>query len=159
MAVYAGMRHIEPRIGRVVERMAADLGLESRALFTGYIDSNRLGEYLPAMDAGLLILNDKIARRYGPLNTKSSTYGIYTLAVIASSAVPSESPEELEKAMFLVTPEDVDHLTETVLYLYENPAERRRRAQAFHDIVLSKMTWDAVAGEILRIAVSDKKRG
>jgi protoporphyrin/coproporphyrin ferrochelatase len=58
MRVYAGMRHIEPRIGRIVERMAADGVERFVAIALAPQKSSNTAGYRRAVDAALAGLGD-----------------------------------------------------------------------------------------------------
>jgi len=57
----------------------------------------------------------------------------------------------------LVPPQDSQALANTILWLYRHPKEREKKAKILHDFVVKKLTWNAVAGEILEIIKRDKK--
>jgi glycosyltransferase involved in cell wall biosynthesis len=134
-----------------LEKEVTRHGMGSYSIFTGFVNPELLGNYVPAIDAGVIILNSEVARRYGPLNTKSSTYGIFKTAVIVSCISSAGYPKELVDPLFFAEPESPEALADVIKRLHDDPKERERRANMFHSIVKSKMTWEACADLILRI--------
>ena len=134
-----------------LQKKVAKYGIESHSLFTGFVDPELLGRYVPAFDVGAIILNSEIARRYGPLNTKSSTYGIFKIPVIVSCISAIGYQKELIDSLFFTKPGSPEALADVIIHLHDNPYERERKANIFHTLVKSKMTWEECASQILHI--------
>ena len=103
------------------------------------------------MDVGVIILDKEIARRYGPLNTKSSTYGIFKIPVIVSSLSLVGYQKKIMNSLFFTKPESPEALADMIIQLHDDPYEKKRKANMFHSLVKSKMTWDVCAIQILHI--------
>ena len=131
------------------------LGLENRTIFTGYIQSDELGEVLPAFDVGLSCLTKKNALRYGPITTKVSTYALNEIAVICAGSSLKGYPIEIVQGVHLVPAEDPYSLADKIRWLYNYPEERKHKAKMLREFAVKKLTWDATAEEILRIIRKD----
>ena len=132
-------------------------GLENKTVFTGYVQFEELASILPAFDVGLLIPTKKAIERYGPFSTKSSTYAIFRLPIIAAGFSLEGYPDELSRGLFLVPPEDPHALADIFLWLFNHPEERKEKGDILHDFVIKKLTWNAVTKEILDVIKHDKK--
>ena len=136
---------------RPLQKKVEKYGLGSSSVFTGFVDPELLGNYVPAMDVGVIILDKEIARRYGPLNTKSSTYGIFKIPVIVSSLSLVGYQKKIMNSLFFTKPESPEALADMIIQLHDDPYEKKRKANMFHSLVKSKMTWDVCAIQILHI--------
>ena len=135
-----------------LQQKIIECGLEKKALFTGYIEHEMLGRYIPAMDVGMCLFDQVSLKLYGPVSTKPATYGIFKIPVIVSGTPLAGYPEALCQSLFWVPAEDSAALSDLFLGIYKNSEERKRKGKALHAFVCSEMTWDAVAGVITRIA-------
>jgi glycosyltransferase involved in cell wall biosynthesis len=134
-----------------------ELGLSKRTIFTGYVQQEKLGEMLATSDIGLSILNKKYTFRYGPVTTKLSTYASYCLSVIATGFSMEGYPNELNRALLLVPPEDPKALADMIYWLYNHPEERNNYTQALHDYVIKSLSWESVTKQILEIIFHNRK--
>jgi glycosyltransferase involved in cell wall biosynthesis len=135
-----------------LERRTSEAGMEDKVLFTGYIASDALGDFLPAMDVGLSLGSRYFTRTYGSVTTKVATYGIFGIPVIVSAASLDGYPEPLKEALLTVQPEDAPALSKLIMQIHRRCDELKKSAEKLHFHVKSDMTWDAVAAKILRAA-------
>ena len=125
------------------------LGFKNSVLFTGYIESELLGCYLPSMDVGLCLGDRKSTRLYGTSSTKIATYGIYRIPVIISASLEG-CAEALRRSLFVVPPEDVKALANLIEQLFFNRKELNEKAELFNAFAEAEMTWNASAAKILQ---------
>lgn len=134
-----------------VKAMAGEMGIADRIIFKGYIQPDKLGQVMPAIDIGLSLLTKKNALRYGPVTTKLSTYALHKVPVISAGISLKGYPKELSQGLFLVPPEDTQALSNIFTYLHNHPEDRARKAKILGDFASKKLTWESVAKEILEI--------
>jgi glycosyltransferase involved in cell wall biosynthesis len=134
-----------------IEKKALKLGLEKKTIFTGYIEPEKLDNILPALDLGLMILTKKHVTSAGPIHTKLSTYAMYGLPIVTAGFSLKGYPEDLIRGLYLVPPENPSSMADEILRIYNNPKERSERARILYDYATEKLTWNAVAKEILSI--------
>jgi glycosyltransferase involved in cell wall biosynthesis len=60
-------------------------------------------------------------------------------------------PEEVQRGVLLMDPEDAAGLAAIILRLQQNPSEADRRAQCLRRYVMNHLTWKAVAADILAV--------
>ncbi len=136
-----------PAVRRFVQTMA----LTDRVIFTGFVQPEQFPALLPALDVGLMNLTAAAVAEHGPLHTKLATYGLAGLPVITAATTLSGYPEDLVQRLFVVPPEDPGALADVILTLAQQPHLKTAAGLALQDFVRQKLTWTAVAGEILKI--------
>ncbi|MCK9377143.1 MAG: glycosyltransferase [Syntrophobacterales bacterium] len=134
-----------------VKEQAAALGLTDRLVLTGYLPEAAYARVLPAMDVGLMSLTPAAVLEHGPIHTKMATYASFNLPSITAGYSLEGYPAEVRRGVVLVPPGDPDALAAAILRLHQNPAEAARRARNLHHFVMNRLTWKAVAADILRI--------
>lgn len=137
--------------------MSQKMHLTSRLIFLGYVQPESLFEVMGAIDVALMVLTKKGIQDLGPVTTRFATYAAFEMPVIANDVYIGDYPQELRNGLSLVPPEDAQALADTILWLYKHPKEREEKAKILHDFVVKKLTWNSVAGEILKIIKRDKK--
>lgn len=139
-----------PEAARIEKRIHA-LGIADRVIMTGFLPQEALSGVLPAMDLGFMTLTREAVLEHGPIHTKLGTYGMFRLPVVSAGYSLDGYPLETREALLLVPPGDDSVLAETIIHLHQNPAERERIAIRLHDFVVRRLTWKAVAADILAI--------
>ncbi len=134
-----------------VKRQAADLGLTDRVVFTGFLPSEAFTRVLPAMDVALMPLTRAAVLEHGPIHTKMATYASFNLPVVTAGYSLEGYPEEVQRGVLLVPPEDAPALAAIILQLHQNPPEAARLAQSLRRYVMHRLTWKAVAADILAV--------
>jgi glycosyltransferase involved in cell wall biosynthesis len=134
-----------------VKRQAAALGLADRVVFTGFLSTEEFAQVLPAMDVALMPLTKAAALEHGPIHTKMATYASFNLPVVTAGYSLEGYPEEVQRGVVLMPPEDAAALAAIILRLQQNPAEALRLAQFLRSYVMSRLTWNAVAADILTV--------
>lgn len=134
-----------------VKRQAGDLGLADRVVFTGFLPPEAFARVLPAMDVALMPLTKAAALEHGPIHTKMATYASFNLPVVTAGYSLEGYPEEVRRGVLLMPPEDAAALAAIILRLHQNPSEAARRAQTLRRYVMHRLTWKAVAADILAV--------
>ena len=134
-----------------VKRQAADLGLADRVVFTGFLPPEEFARVLPAMDVALMPLTKAAALEHGPIHTKMATYASFNLPVVTAGYSLEGYPEEVQRGVLLMPPEDAAALAAIILQLQQNPSEAARLAQSLRRYVMNRLTWKAVAADILAV--------
>ncbi|MFA5112260.1 MAG: glycosyltransferase [Desulfobaccales bacterium] len=134
-----------------VKEQAAALGLADRLVLTGYLPEAVYSRVLPAMDVGLMSLTPAAVLEHGPIHTKMATYASFNLPSVTAGYSLEGYPEEVRRGVVLVPPGDPDTLATAILRLHQYPAEAARRAQDLRQFVMERLTWKAVAADILSI--------
>jgi glycosyltransferase involved in cell wall biosynthesis len=120
-------------------------------VFTGFLPPEEFAWVLPAMDVGLMPLTKTAALEHGPIHTKMATYASFNLPVVTAGYSLEGYPEEIRSAVLLMPPEDATALAAIILRLQQNPAEAVRLAQSLRRYVMNRLTWKAVAADILTV--------
>ena len=134
-----------------VKRQAADLGLADRVVFTGFLPPEEFARVLPAMDVALMPLTKAAVLEHGPIHTKMATYASFNLPVVTAGYSLEGYPEEVQRGVLLMAPEDAAGLAAIILQLHQNPSEAVRLAQSLRRFVMNRLTWKAVAADIMAI--------
>ena len=134
-----------------VKRRAAALGLAERLILTGFQPPQEFARILPAMDVGLMPLIKAAALEHGPIHTKMATYAGFNLPVVTAGYSLEGYPQEVAQGVYLVPPEDTGALAALILKLYQHPEARQRKAAKLARYVAARLTWKAVAGDILTV--------
>jgi glycosyltransferase involved in cell wall biosynthesis len=134
-----------------VRRQAADLGLVDRVVFAGFLPPEEFARVLPAMDVGLMPLTKAAVLEHGPIHTKMATYASFNLPVVTAGFSLEGYPEEVRSGVLLMPPEDSAALATIILQLHQNPPEAARLAQTLRRYVMNRLTWKAVAADILAV--------
>jgi glycosyltransferase involved in cell wall biosynthesis len=141
-----------------VKGRAAALGLRERVLFTGFLHRQEFIKVLPAMDVGLMLLNAAAALEHGPIHTKMPTYACFNLPAVAGGYTLEGYPEEVRRGVWLVPPENVPALAALILRLYLEPKAGEEKARSLRRYVLERLTWKAVAADIMAVMEKSCKR-
>jgi glycosyltransferase involved in cell wall biosynthesis len=134
-----------------VKRQAADLGLEDRVIFTGFLPPEEFARVLPATDLALMPLTKAAALEHGPIHTKMATYASFNLPVVTAGYSLHGYPEEVQRGVLLMPPEDAAGLAAIILQVHQNPSEAARRAHSLRRYVMDRLTWKDVAADILAV--------
>lgn len=134
-----------------IKQKVQTLGLAERVIFTGFLQQDAFSGVLPAMDIGFMSLRREALMEHGPIHTKLGTYATFRLPVVTAGLSLEGYPEEIRHGVLLVPPEDDESLARTILWLHENPLERRRISDFMYDYVMRRLTWKAVTADILRV--------
>jgi len=134
-----------------VKRQAAALGLADRVVCTGFLPPEEFAQVLPAMDVGLMPLTKAAVLEHGPIHTKMATYASFNLPVITAGYSLEGYPEEVRRGVWLVPPDDPAALAARILQLHQHPGEGEMMARSLNRYVLERLTWKAVAADILAI--------
>jgi glycosyltransferase involved in cell wall biosynthesis len=103
------------------------------------------------MDVGLMPLTKAAVLEHGPIHTKMATYASFNLPVVTAGYSLEGYPEEVRRGVLLMPPEDAAALAAIILQLQQNPAEAARLAQSLRRYVMNRLTWKAVASDILAV--------
>jgi glycosyltransferase involved in cell wall biosynthesis len=140
-----------PKIAEEVTK----LSLDKKTIFTGYIEPEKLGRIMPALDLGLMILTKEHVVSAGPVHTKLATYAMYSLPVVTAGFSLKGYPEELIQGLYLVPPENSCAIADQILHIHKNPKESSKKAKILHDYAIRKLTWNAVTRKIIDIMQHD----
>jgi glycosyltransferase involved in cell wall biosynthesis len=140
-----------------IEKKVSEIGLERNMIFTGYIDSEKLGNVIPALDIGLLILTKKHAVSAGPVHTKLATYAMFNLPIVTTGFSLKGYPEDLCQGLYLVPPENRSAMADKILHIYNNPKESSEKAKILNNYALNNLSWNAVTIEIIEIMKNNIK--
>jgi colanic acid biosynthesis glycosyl transferase WcaI len=134
-----------------VKGRAAALGLADRMICPGFLPPEEFAPLLPAMDVGLMPLTKEAVLEHGPIHTKMATYARFNLPVVTAGYSLEGYPEAVGRGVWLVPPEDAAALAATIFQIYQHPQEREKKAGDLARYVLERLTWKAVAGDILAV--------
>ncbi|UCE07621.1 MAG: glycosyltransferase [bacterium] len=139
------------------KKKAQEMRMISRIVFLGYVQPECLFEVMGAIDVGLMNMRLKGLVDLGPVTTRFATYAAFQMPVIANSTYMGNYPNELKQGLSVVPPENPQALSDMILWLYYHPEEGKAKAKILYDFVIRKLTWNAVAMEILDIIEYDGK--
>ena len=96
-------------------------------------------------------LTKAAALEHGPIHTKMATYASFNLPVVTAGYSLEGYPDEVQRGVLLMPPEDAAGLSAIILHLQHNPSEAARLAQSLRRYVMNRLTWKAVAADILAV--------
>jgi glycosyltransferase involved in cell wall biosynthesis len=129
---------------KTIDALIAELGLESRIRWTGFVSDADVFNYLRAVDAVVLPFRDGASFR------RSSLMVAIHLGCIIITTKPSVSIPEFEQGqMLLVAPEDSAGLATAIQKLKDSP-ELRQSLQTKVKSLRQRFDWDAVAAETVK---------
>lgn len=137
-----------PRVD-IIKNKVAHYNLERRVHFTGYIEEEKLGNYVAAFDIALIPLSKKSTDLYGSLPTKFATYSMLGVPVVTTKSKISQYPKDIRENIFLYIPENRYSLSETILFLHKNKKLRRKSADKLKKYVSTHLTWNKVSQNVI----------
>jgi glycosyltransferase involved in cell wall biosynthesis len=141
-----------------VKSLAAAMGLTDRVIFTGFLHEEKLAPVMPALDLGLIQYTKAAVLEQGPIPSKMATYAGAGLPVVTAGHSLEGYPEEVRRGVWLVPPEDAAALASMLLHLQQRPQERETKARSLNRYVLERLTWRAVAADIIAVMEKSCKR-
>jgi glycosyltransferase involved in cell wall biosynthesis len=130
---------------------AEAMGLGTRVKFLGFVPQEQFGHILPALDVGLMNLTPEGVCVHGPVHTKLASYAWFHVPVVTAGFTLDGYPGEVQRGLFLVPPGDSQALADLIWWLFQNPVARQTAAAVLHEFTLRKLTWTAIAQDILHI--------
>jgi glycosyltransferase involved in cell wall biosynthesis len=140
-----------------IKQIAKRIGLSSKIVDLGFIQSDDLYKVIGAIDVALMNLTRIGLDDLGPITTRFATYAAFQIPVLTNSLYLENYPQELTKGLFTIPHEDPQALANKILWLYNHPEERKKNARILYDFVKKNLTWDFVSKEIKDIISHDKK--
>jgi glycosyltransferase involved in cell wall biosynthesis len=129
-----------------MERLIAELGVEDRVMWTGYIGELEVSASFWASDLCVLPYRDGVSFRRGTLMA-ALAHGM----AIVSTAPRVEIPELVEgQSMALVAPEDPEALARKIRELAESPRLRSRLSRGAARLS-SRFNWTGIAQRTLEL--------
>lgn len=122
-----------------LRRLAANLGIESRVLFTGYIKEGELPLHFAMAD---LFVFHSTYETFGLVLVQAMAAGKPVVSV-RSTAIPEVVEDGCEGK--LVAPLDPDALARAILSLLGDEAARARFSAAARRSAVERFSWDAIA--------------
>jgi glycosyltransferase involved in cell wall biosynthesis len=80
-----------------------------------------------------------------------ATYASFNLPVVTAGYSLEGYPEEVQSGVWLVPPEDAATLAARILQLHQHPEEGEMMAHSLRRYVMDRLTWKAVAADILAV--------
>jgi glycosyltransferase involved in cell wall biosynthesis len=133
-----------------IESKIAELGLNSTVLITGLIPQSRVPEMLAAADIAVLPY-PQLPRElwFSPL--KLYEYMAVGKAIVASDAGQISEMIEHDFSGLLVEPGDVAHLSEALIKLLKDPAERERLGCNARQRAVERHSWRRYVERLVRV--------
>lgn len=129
---------------KTIDALIAELGLESRISWTGFVGDAEVFNYLRSVDAVVLPFRDGASFRRSSLMV-----AIHLGACIITTKPSMNIPEFEQGQMLLVSPEDSTGLAAAIQSLKDSP-ELRQTLQAKVKTLRQRFDWDAVAEETIK---------
>jgi glycosyltransferase involved in cell wall biosynthesis len=117
----------------------------------GWQEHERLSSFLNAGDAQVL---GSVREQFGLVLVEGMACGLPAIAV--NRLGPAEIIDD-GRTGWLVEPDDVEHLTEAVVSVLDDDAERRARGLAARDQAVLRWSWPSLAGQMAQ-ALEDTAR-
>ena len=133
-----------------IEKQVSENGLEEKVIFTGTVEPNLVPGLLSLAD--IAVLNPRVSGA----STAQSPLKLFEY-MAAGKAIVAPKIDYVEKILtdhengLLITPDDVEALTCSLLELVENGQLRQRMGQAAQQKALQEHSWDQVARKIEQI--------
>ena len=136
-----------------IKRIAEDLHIKDKVIFTGNVPHLQIYNYIPIMDIAVMA---KSKWYMSPI--KIFEYGALGKAVIAVATLPVRDVMKNEADGILIK-ETIDDLEDALRKLVNNKALRERLGDNFREKIKSQFTWDIAASTILKqfSAINSKK--
>lgn len=135
--------------------------IESNQLYSviellGFVPHNVVPMYINVSDVGAVLLKP-IPKFYKNIPIKQFEYMICKKPVIGSDLPPIEKFVGKEGAGILVNPNDIDEISETIIYLIKNPKERCEMGDRGKKAIENMYNWSRMEEKL--IGIYSKIRG
>ncbi|HEY1047259.1 MAG TPA: glycosyltransferase family 4 protein [Bacteroidia bacterium] len=128
-----------------LKKMAIDLGIESKVVFTGKIPHSKVFNYMSVMDVCIMAKSNW----YGS-PVKVFEYGLMKKPIIAPNTSPIRDVMENEKDALIIE-DNVNELSNAMLKLSENRVLASSLATQFNQKVMSSYNWSHAAQNIIEL--------
>jgi len=118
--------------------------------FLGFVPHTEIQKYIDAADVGAVLLKP-IPKFYKNIPIKQFEYMVCGKPVIGSNLPPIENFIGKEKAGILVDPNNINEISEAMIYLLEHPEEAKMMGENGRRAVEEKYNWGEMEKEVMKI--------
>lgn len=143
----------EPKKNGTIKKLVAELGIGNVVKFTGRIRNEEFADYY---SKATLAVVPSLYEGFGLPAAEAMACGVPLISTSGGAL-----PEVVGDAGLIVPPADAEALAKEIIYLLNNPDQRKKMAQAGIERVDTIFNWSKAAGdmvEIYREAIDDYRR-
>lgn len=143
----------EPKKNGVIRKLVDDLSVGDIVHFTGRIDNEEFADYYSKATIAVI---PSLYEGFGLPAAEAMACGVPLISTSGGAL-----PEVVGDAGIIVPPSDANALAREIIFLFNNPVQRKKMAQAGIDRVNSIFNWMKAAGdmvEVYREAIDDYGR-
>lgn len=118
--------------------------------FLGFVPHTEIQKYIDAADIGAVLLKP-IPKFYKNIPIKQFEYMVCGKPVIGSNLPPIENFIGKEKAGILVDPNNINEISEAMIYLLEHPEEAKMMGENGRRAVEEKYNWNEMEKELIEV--------
>lgn len=133
-----------------LKKMIVEYGLTNNFYFSGWVNQEKLSQYISASDIGLVILPDILSAR-GRLTLKEFEYWSCGVAPIVPRLPGLEEVVEEGKTGLFYQPDNYKDLADKMILLIEDEKMRRRMGKKGKEIVKERFEWEKLADRFAKI--------
>jgi glycosyltransferase involved in cell wall biosynthesis len=133
----------EPKKNGIIKNLVADLGIGDIVHFTGRIDNEVFATYYS--NATIAVV-PSLYEGFGLPAAEAMACGVPLISTSGGAL-----PEVVGDAGIIVPPADAGALAKEIMFLFNNPDQRRKMARAGIERVDSIFNWSKAAGEMVEV--------
>jgi len=133
-----------------LKKMAFTYGLTNNFYFSGWVNQEKVSQYISASDIGLVILPDILSAR-GRLTLKEFEYWSCGVAPIVPRLPGLEEVVEEKKTGLFYQPDNYKDLADKMIFLIEDEKMRKRIGKRGMEIVKERFEWEKLADRFAKI--------
>jgi len=133
-----------------LKKMTFEYGLTNNFYFSGWVNQEKVSQYISASDIGLVILPDILSAR-GRVTLKEFEYWSCGVPPVVPRLPGLEEVVEEEKTGLFYQPDNYKDLADTIILLIKDEKMRRRMGKKGREIVKEKFEWEKLADRFARI--------
>jgi glycosyltransferase involved in cell wall biosynthesis len=133
----------EPGKNGTVKRLVEELGIGNIVHFTGRIKNEEFADYYSKSTIAVV---PSLYEGFGLPAAEAMASGVPLISTSGGAL-----PEVVGDAGIIVPPADADSLAKEIMFLFNNPDQRKKMAQAGIDRVDSIFNWSKAAGEMVEV--------
>ena len=133
-----------------LKNLARKLDIEDHIEFLGSCDSETRNKFYKLSDIFVMPSKTKIndIEGFGIVFIEANYYKVPVIGTKTGGII--EAIKDCETGL-LVKPNNLNDLTEKVLFLHDNPAIRKKLGEAGHKRAINEFSWEKIVGDYIRV--------
>jgi len=133
-----------------LRKMTLEYGLTDNFYFSGWVNQEKVSQYISTSDIGLVILPDILSAR-GRVTLKEFEYWSCAVAPIVPRLPGLEEVVEEEKTGLFYEPDNCKDLADKMILLIEDEDMRKRMGKRGRKMVKERFEWEKLADRFVKI--------